>query len=80
MARLNAVLEGSRLEKLKELERLLADELDHPGDSKQIPQLARQYRDTIREIEEIEGTEINADEIGAILSDRGASGKPGAVR
>ena len=45
-----------------------------------MPQLAKQYRDTIREIEEIEGAEQNGNEIGAILAERKADGKPGAVR
>ena len=42
--------------------------------------LAKQYRETVREIEEIEGAESNGDEIGEILSIRQAAGKPGAVR
>ena len=42
--------------------------------------LSRQYRETIREIEEIEGTSDDTDEIGAILAERQQDGKPGAVR
>ena len=71
---------GTRLEKLKELARVLAKELDTAEDRKLIPQLARQYRETIREIEEIEGAGVADDEIGAILAGREADGKPGAVR
>ena len=37
------------------------------------------YRETIREIEEIEGND-GADEISEILGKRDADGKPGAVR
>ena len=42
--------------------------------------LAKQYRETIREIEEIEGMAVSDDEIGDILAARDAAGKPGAVR
>lgn len=80
MATLSEMQNGTRLEKLKELEAVLAREIDISEDGKMIPQLARQYRETIREIEEIEGVDTDADEIGEILSGRGAAGKPGAVR
>ena len=49
-----------RLDKLKNLEaRLLAAMSEEDG--KSLAQLARQYRETIREIEEIEGAEQTAD-------------------
>ena len=69
----------SRLEKLKRLEedryKLLSK-----ANSRSYASLARQYRETLREIEEIEGGESTDDEIGEILSEREADGKPGAVR
>lgn len=71
---------GSRLEKLKELARILAKNIDECADVRALPQLAKQYRDTIREIEEIEGTDDHGDQIGEILAQRKADGKPGAVR
>lgn len=71
---------GNRLEKLGQLAALLAQELDEAEDTKAIPQLAKQYRETIREIEELEGAGDQHDEIGEILSGRNADGKPGAVR
>ena len=46
----------------------------------QLKQLAKQYRETIREIEEIEGAKDDTDEIGAILAQREHDGKSGAVR
>jgi hypothetical protein len=68
-----------RLDKLKNLEaRLLAAMSEEDG--KSLAPLARQYRETIREIEEIEGAEENGDEIAEILSEREVDGKPGAVR
>lgn len=71
---------GNRLEKLKELARVLAKEIDANIEPKALPQLAKQYRETLCEIEEIEGADNNGDEIAEILSERGAAGKAGAVR
>ena len=70
---------ADRLEKLKELEARLHGAMDY-ADSKSLAQLARQYRETIREIDEIEGSVDPDDEIAEILSGREADGKPGAVR
>lgn len=71
---------GGRLEQLKELAKVLAAAIDGCDDLKALPQMAKQYRETIREIEEMEGAADNGDEIGAILSERAADGKAGAVR
>ena len=71
---------GSRLDQLKALAKVLAEEIDLCEDVRTLPQLARQYRDTIREIEEIEGGTQDGDEIGALLAQRAADGKSGAVR
>lgn len=69
----------TRLEKLKDLEaQLLA--VMRKANSRTYASLARQYRETIKEIEEIEGTEADDDEIGDILQGRQANGEPGAVR
>lgn len=69
----------SRLEKLKELEAKLYVVMES-ADDRSMASLARQYRETIREIEEIEGAEDNGDEITKILSGREAAGKSKAVR
>ena len=45
-----------------------------------MPPRAKQYRETIKEIEEIRGVADDDDEIGRILSTREADGKSGAVR
>ena len=45
-----------------------------------MPALAKQYRETIREIDELEGAQDHGDEIGEMLAQREAHGKPGAVR
>lgn len=69
----------TRLEKLKDLESELRM-LMKKANSRTYASLAKQYRETIREIEEIEGVEDDGDEIAEILAGRAADGKPGAVR
>ena len=81
MAKMKTVTaRGTRLQKLKNLAAVLAENIDSCEDARALPQLTKQYRETIREIEEIEGAEHHGDEIGAILAQRQADGKPGAVR
>lgn len=78
--------QGSRLEQLENLAKVLAKQIDlctsdETGDGvRSIPQLSKQYRETIKEIEEIRGVDKEDDEIGEILSARKADGKPDAVR
>lgn len=69
----------TRLEKLKDLESELRM-LMKKANSRTYASLAKQYRETIREIEEIEGVTDDGDEIAEILAGRAADGKPGAVR
>lgn len=69
----------TRLEKLKDLEQDLLS-LMKKANSRTYASLAKQYRETIREIEEIEGVVDDGDEIAEILAGREADGKPGAVR
>lgn len=71
---------GSRLEQLKALLRVLAKAIDDNPGARDLAQLSRQYRETLQEIENIEGSGEADDEIGEILSERKASGKSGAVR
>ena len=42
--------------------------------------VAKQYRETILEIEQIEGAKSDDDEIGEVLAQRQADGKSGTVR
>lgn len=70
---------ADRLEKLKELEAYLYEAMQEAAASALAP-IAKQYRETIREIEEIEGAVSDDDEIEGILTERSADGKPGAVR
>ena len=71
---------NDRLLQLKELAKVLAGSIDSCLDPKALPPLAKQYRETIREIEEIEGAADNGDEVSEILAERQNDGKPGAVR
>ena len=75
-----ATARGGRLEQLKTLAGVLAENIDSCDDIRSMSSLAKQYRETIREIEEIEGAQNHGDEIGEILAQRKADGKPGAVR
>lgn len=68
----------NRLEKLKRLEEDL-EALMQKANSRSYAPLAKQYRETLKEIEEIEGVNTD-DEISDILSEREAEGKAGAVR
>lgn len=69
----------SRLQVLKANKRKLWEELQTTHETRYISGLAKELRETVREIEEIEGTETS-DEISDILAERDADGKAGAVR
>lgn len=67
-----------RLEKLKELESMLKANLK-TSDVRSLAGIAKQYRETIREIEEIEGADVDDDGIADILSAREADGESTTV-
>lgn len=56
----------TRLEKLKELEAELHKQMQK-ANSRSIAAIARQYRETLKEIEEIEGSDSDESEIDKIL-------------
>lgn len=62
---------GTRLEQLKTLALVIAESIDAGDESHSMAQLARQYRETIREIAELEGDNDNSDPIAGILASRG---------
>lgn len=74
---MQAVTEKPRAEQLKELLLILAKEIDDEPGARDMASLVKQYRETIKEIEEIEGNGEQEDEIAKILK---ADGVPGAVR
>lgn len=78
---MKALSEASgRLEQLVALRDTLACAIDSCESMRDLAALSRQYRETIREIEEIEGASDNSDEIADILAQRDSAGKAGAVR
>ena len=70
---------GTRLEQLKELLEILAEEIDARPGARDMASLARQYRETLKEIDEIEGADTDGDEITELLSSRESARKSGAV-
>ena len=68
-----------RLEKLKNLESFLVGLLQD-ADMKSVASIAKQYRETLAEIEALEGNVKQDDEIGELLKSRQANGKSNAVR
>ena len=74
------IVNGRRLEQLKGLLTILADEIDQRPGARDMAQLARQYCEILKEIEEIEGMTDDGDEISEILTQREHNGESGAVR
>ena len=70
----------TRVEQLKTLREILAEAIDNCNSMRDLASLSRQYRETIRELEEIEGTTNDNDEIGDILASRDADGRSRTVR
>lgn len=75
----NIVGDGTRLEQLKELLGILAEEIDARPGARDMASLARQYRETLKEIEEIEGAGTDGDEITELLAGRESARKSGSV-
>ena len=71
-------LTESRLFQLKELLAVLASAIDDKPGARDLAQLCKQYRETLKEIEELEGSEPEDDEIAKLLG--GTDGVPGPVR
>lgn len=70
----------TRIVQLKALLEILAGAIDDGPGARDLAQLSKQYRETLAEIEQIEGAEPSGDEISEILAGRAADGKSGAVR
>jgi hypothetical protein len=75
---MQTVTDMPRLDQLKELLLILAKEIDDGPGARDMASLVKQYRETIKEIEEIEGSEPKDDEIAKLLGD--SDGVPGPVR
>ena len=70
----------SRLDRLMELRDVLEAAITECDSKRDLAALSKQYRETLKDIEEIEGTVQDGDEISEILAERQAGGKSGAVR
>lgn len=80
MAKLKTITRRkSRLEMLKKLAEMLAEQLEI-CEEKSFASIAKQYRETIAEIETIENMEVEGDELADIITNREENGKSGAVR
>lgn len=60
--------ETNRLTQLKALRDVLAAKINDDPGARDLAQLAKQYRETLKEIEEIEGGEHGEDEIEKLLN------------
>ena len=74
----NASKKGTRLDQLHELRNKLANAIDTCESMRDLAALSRQYRETIYEIEEIEGRNDTDDELSEILQSRETDGKSAA--
>jgi hypothetical protein len=60
--------DGTRIVQLRALAEILADKINEDPGARDLAQLAKQYRETLKEIEEIEGVNNGEDEIEKILN------------
>ena len=60
--------ETDRLTQLKALRDVLAAKINEDPGARDLAQLAKQYRETLKEIEDIEGVDHGEDEIDKILN------------
>lgn len=74
---MQSVTDMPRLDQLKELLLILAKEIDDGPGARDMAALVKQYRETAKEIEEIEGNGEQEDEISKLL---GGDGGPRPVR
>lgn len=80
MSKMLDVANSGRLVQLKELLLIISRAIDSEPGARDLAQLCKQYRDTIKEIDEIEGNVKEDDEISEILGKRDAAGKSKPVR
>lgn len=59
----------ARIKQLKALAEILADKINSDPGARDLAQLAKQHRETLREIEEIEGNNGEEDEISRLLAE-----------
>ena len=73
-------MKDNRLDRLVRLRDILEEAVSGCDSKRDLAALSRQYRETLKEIEEIEGAGKHDDEIAVILRTRKSAGRAGSVR
>ena len=74
------IINTDRVSQLKALLGILADAIDSRPGARDLASLSKQYRETLAEIEALEGNAPKNDQIEELLKNRQANGKSNAVR
>lgn len=74
------IVNTDRISQLKALLEVLADAIDNRPGARDLAALSKQYRETLAEIEALEGNAPKDDQIEELLKNRQAHGKSNAVR
>ena len=81
MKRIQETLREKRIEQLKALQEVIADQIDQRPGARDLASLAKQFREIGKEIEELEELTDRSDDIDKILNKwRTSAGRPGYVR
>lgn len=74
------IVNTGRVSQLKALLGILADAIDNRPGARDLAALSKQYRETLAEIEALEGNAPKDDQIEELLKNRQANGKSNTVR
>lgn len=74
------IVNTDRVSQLKALLEILADAIDNRPGARDLASLSKQYRETLAEIEALEGNAPKNDQIEELLKNRQANGKSNTVR
>jgi len=74
------IVNTDRVSQLKALLEILADAIDSRPGARDLASLSKQYRETLAEIEALEGNAPKDDQIEELLKNRQANGKANTVR
>ena len=74
------IVNTDRVSQLKALLEILADAIDNRPGARDLAALSKQYRETLAEIEALEGNAPKDDQIEELLKNRQANGKSNTVR
>lgn len=80
MKRIQETLREERVEQLRALQEVIADQIDQRPGARDLASLAKQFREIGKEIEELEALTDSSDDIDRILKWRTSAGRPGYVR